>query len=179
MHNIAKQYIEQVYNNLCNIKLLSEKDSEDIIRHLESLNKDDKYLRFGINVNSHWIKHYINNIDFKKNVFIGYVENDMLIGLCQIARTNKKYIAELAISVLTDYQKKSIGKTLLVEAVFTAKQLNYDFISIDYLINNHRIIHWVKQIGLPIQRIGIEGQSVFPTISRENALNNLNNSLQD
>lgn len=179
MQLIANQYIQQVYKNLPNIKILSEINSEEIISHLESLNKDDKYLRFGFNVNKHWIKHYITNIDFKKNVFIGYYENEILVGVCQIASTDKKYIAELAISVLKNFQNNKIGKTLLVEAVFISKQLEYDFISVDYLMNNYRIISWIKSIGLPIQRIGIEGQSVFPTVSRQKALHNLNNFLID
>lgn len=171
MNKIALEYIKKTLHNKKHLKDINEKHIKEIIQHLKSLNKNDRNLRFGINVNDHWIEHYINNLDFQKNHFIAYSINSNIIGLCQIARTNKNYIAEIAISVLEEYQNINIGKLLLVESVFFANEIGFDFISIDYLIKNYRIINWIKKTGLPIQRIGVEGKSVFPTISRKDYLN--------
>lgn len=162
---IAKQYINSKNIQDTPVYILNSNHIEKIIIHFEDLSKIDKRLRFGFPINNDGIKNYVNNINFDNKECLGYFdEYGNIKGVAHLTKNKKEYVAELGVSVNKDYQGKGIGFSLLIHSAHWAKHLGYDFINIECLNNNTKIINWVRKAGFPIQRIGFEALAVFPTI---------------
>lgn len=162
---VAKQYINSKNIQNTPVYILNSTHIDKIICHFEELSKSDRRLRFGFPINSDGIKRYVNNINFDKKECLGYFDkNGDIKGVAHLSQNEKDYVAELGVSVNKALQGKGIGFSLLIHSAHWAKYLGYDFINIECLNNNIKIINWVKKAGFPIQRIGFEALAVFPTI---------------
>lgn len=162
---IAKQYINSKNIQNTPVYVLTSQHIEKIIIHFKELTKADKRLRFGFPINDDGIKMYVEKINFDKKECLGYFDsNGDIRGIAHITQKEKNYVAELGLSVNKDFQGKGVGFSLLIHSAYWAKHLGYDFINIEFLNNNTKIVNWVKKAGFPIQRIGFEALSVFPTI---------------
>lgn len=162
---IAKQYINSKKSHKNPIYILNSSHCQKIIDHFLNLSSEDKRLRFGFSINSDGIENYVKHINFNNKECLGYFdEKNNIKGFAHLTKSNKNYVAELGLSVNSDFQGKGIGFSLLIYSSHWAKKLNYDFINIECLNNNIKIINWVKKAGFPIQKIGFEALAVFPTI---------------
>lgn len=162
---VAKQYINSKNIQNTPVYILTTEHIEKIISHFEELTHSDKRLRFGFPISSDGIRSYVQNINFEKKESLGYFDkNGNIKGFAHLTQNKKDYVAELGVSVNRDFQGKGIGFSLLIHSAHWANHLGYDFINIECLNNNTKIINWVKKAGFPIQRIGFEALAVFPTI---------------
>lgn len=162
---IKKQNINSITSHENPVFLIPRTYSKDVITHFKNLSSKDKKMRFGFNISDSGIENYVNKINFEEAECLAYFdENKNIQGVSHLSSTNKAYVSEIGLSVNDLYQGKGIGFSLLIYSVHWAKYKGYDFINIEFLSNNKKIVNWVKRAGFPIQKIGFESLSVFPTI---------------
>lgn len=138
--------------------------TQSLEEHFKRLDTESKRFRFYASINDEFIQHYSKKLNMNNNYFLGwYDSNNILRGVSHVSGTKNPYVAEIGLSLEKDFRGKGIGLSLLVNSVLLAKNLNFNYISIECLSSNYNIISWVKRAGFPLERKGTELHSVFST----------------
>lgn len=137
---------------------------DELLNHFKSLDHDDRILRFNRTTTDIYLEHYIQFLIDRKATLLGYILNNEIVGLAEIIR-NDENIAEIAITVIKKYRSKHIGKNLLINTVFIAKDKKYDRIKIDFCRNNKIVYSWTKGFHINICIDKTDCFTLFPTIS--------------
>jgi len=163
---LAKHYINSKKIESSPVFVLNQNHRDAIVQHFMSLSLENKRMRFGYSASLYSLQEYVSKINFEDGECLGFLDSDNQIrGISHVSRGQKEYVAELGLSVNETYQGKGVGFALLIYSAHWAKHKGYDFFNIECLAHNTKIVNWVKRAGFPIQRIGFETLSVFPTIA--------------
>jgi RimJ/RimL family protein N-acetyltransferase len=91
-------------------------DKEKIVTHLQSLQGEDRRLRFGAVVTDDYIKGYVEKTcDIRNNKWFGVDDEDRIVAACHAAIIND--IAELGCSVDKEYRGKQLAQGMFDRAV--------------------------------------------------------------
>jgi len=141
-------------NMLPTILPLSLKTS--IISHLNDLDEDSKYLRFGYTPSADAITKYVDesfeHID--KSVWFGYIDKTMCVGAIHVAINKDGDIAELGISINPEYRGKKLSSQLFDRAIEYLKSKNITKVYMQCLSENTVIQYLARKYGMKVSNLG-------------------------
>lgn len=119
-----------------------------IFEHLCTLSRDDLYDRFAFNATPDFIASYVHRINFSNDVCLGiFEEGQRLSGLIHLCVYG--HIAELAASVIPNYQSRGRGVLLFRSAIDLAISIGVQEI---HLATGHLAAYRIIQrLGYPIK----------------------------
>ena len=109
-----------------------------VARHLTSLDRDSRALRFGTAMCDEAVNRYAGTIDFEHDVVEGVWDNLRLVGVAHLAIYVEGGLAvgELGISVSRDARNRHLGKRLLARVLLHARLLRLTRIHVRFLTHN-------------------------------------------
>jgi GNAT superfamily N-acetyltransferase len=146
------------------IKELHERDRRRVLRHFLELETSDRLLRFGSALSDERVEHYVNTIDFSRDMVYGvYNRVFRLIAIGHLAfapkeaspikgATSKDRVAELGVSVLGQARGMGIGSKLFGRAVIHCRNNDIDTLYMHCLSSNRTMMHIAKKAGMEIHR---------------------------
>ena len=99
---------------------------KSIINHLNGLDEDSKYLRFGYTPSVDAITKYVDDSfeHLDKSVWFGYIDKTVCIGAIHVVINDAGDIAELGISVNSEYRGQKLSSQLFDRALEYIKSKN-------------------------------------------------------
>jgi RimJ/RimL family protein N-acetyltransferase len=147
------------------VKELRERDRRRVLKHFLGLEKNDRLLRFGSMLSDELITHYVNKLDFSRDMVFGvYNHLFKLVGVGHLgfapkeetpvknAPTSKSRVAELGVSVSSSARGKGIGSRLFERAAIHCRNQDVDTLYMHCLSSNRIMMHIAKKAGMEIQR---------------------------
>ncbi|MGF6272125.1 RimJ/RimL family protein N-acetyltransferase [Massilia sp. UYP11] len=143
------------------VKELGERDRRRVLRHLLSLDRDDRLLRFGSMIPDEQIAAYVDKIDFSRDIVFGVVNNVFqLVGMGHLAfasadgrrSTTKDQVAEFGVSVSKSARGQGVGTRLFQRAAIYCRNSDVDTLYMQCLTSNQTMMHIAKKAGMRIKR---------------------------
>ncbi|WP_459949311.1 GNAT family N-acetyltransferase [Denitratisoma sp. agr-D3] len=108
------------------LRQLTEADRAAAARHLHSLDRDDRYDRFGSALNDAGIRRYVDSMDFVRHGLFGVLHrppgsDPLLAGLLHLVPWAQR--AELGASVLPPYRGQGLASALFAAALSHGRTL--------------------------------------------------------
>ena len=153
---------------LC-FKTLEKRDREKIIEGFKKLSKSSVYHRFFGFMKELSDKQLedLLNVDKKNHVAwtaFDIKDEDMIgVGVGRFKRlTTNSNEAELALTVIDEYQNKGVGSILLAIMYYLAGKLKIDIFTGFILSDNSRLIQRFRELGAIMKRTGNEFEMRLP-----------------
>jgi GNAT superfamily N-acetyltransferase len=149
--------------SLVPIRSLGANHRERISRHLVSLSRRDRYLRFGYCASDHQIEKYVADLDFNRDEILGIYDRSLLL----IAVAHLAYAmgdmsdigAEFGVSVLSHARGRGFGAQLFNHATRSARNRNITRIGMHALSENAPMIRIATSAGARVERHGSESEA--------------------
>jgi GNAT superfamily N-acetyltransferase len=120
-----------------------------MLDHFVALHEEDLRLRFGMPMNAHALRDYVERIDFDRDAVFGVFEDDLsLSGVAHVAIGGG--MAEFGVSVLQAHRKRGIGGTLFAHAHAYARNHYIRTMFMHCLTENRVMMHIAKKSGMTI-----------------------------
>lgn len=153
---------------LC-FKSLEKTDREKFIAAFQKLSKASIYHRFFGFMKELSDKQLDDLLNTDKKDHIAWTafdikDDDMIgvgVGRFKRSETNPQE-AELALTVVDEYQENGVGTVLLAIMYYLATKLDIKIFTGIMLADNHRLIRRFKELGAKIKRIGNEYEMRLP-----------------
>ncbi|HEY8050167.1 MAG TPA: GNAT family N-acetyltransferase [Ramlibacter sp.] len=134
-----------------------------IAAHLEALDEEDRYLRFGYPARDAQIEHYVGHIDFERDDVFGIYNRRLeLIAMAHLAYSeNPEHAscAEFGVSVLRKARGRGYGARLFERAAIHARNEGVDMLFIHALSENRAMLHIAAKAGATFERAGGETEA--------------------
>lgn len=135
------------------IKRLNSQNKEDILNHFKELDQESRYNRFCSATNETSLSLYVSKINIDNHGYFGVFNKDLkMIGLGECvffkSKDGKHNEAEVAFSILKEYQGNGLGNKLLKRLIRFAKINDIEKLQMYCLRNNSKVIHLCKKYGL-------------------------------
>jgi GNAT superfamily N-acetyltransferase len=116
--------------------------------HLKSLNRDDRYTRFGYTATPENIDSLILNIlyNIEHHHIFTHVEDDKIVGFGHLAKLETDW--ELAVSVESDYQGRGIANALMSYMIKWGQTHGIRVVYMHCITDNKKIQHLAAKHGL-------------------------------
>jgi len=129
---------------------------QEILNHLLQLNEEDRRLRFGTQTPDEVIQHYVEGLDFNKDVIFGVFDLDLrLIGMAHLAYLPKLQgqarAAEFGVSVLPDGRAQGVGTALLQRSAVHSRNTRIETLYVHCLSNNKAMMHLAQKAGMRVE----------------------------
>lgn len=138
------------------VRELHASHSGEILRHLLLLNAEDRRLRFGSQTPDHVIHHYVESLDFSKDVLFGNFDSQLnLVGMAHLAYLpefeNQVPAAEFGVSVLAAGRGQGIGTALLARASVHSRNTRIEKLLVHCLSRNKAMMHLARKVGMQVE----------------------------
>jgi GNAT superfamily N-acetyltransferase len=134
-----------------------------IQRHLQALDADDRYLRFGYNATDEQIERYVGELDFEHDDIFGIYNRKLeLIAMAHLAFSrdpNAAQCAEFGVSVLAKARGRGYGSRLFERAVIHARNEGVELLFIHALSENTAMLKIARRAGATLERFGSETEA--------------------
>lgn len=126
--------------------------------HLDAMTAEDRFTRFGFDVSVQGLDNYTDNINFNRDVVIGALYRDLLIGVVHIAVFQRENhpSGQLGISVDGFCQGKGIGRLLFNQALLHAKRRKLTTLHVQYVRRNGRMASLCRGLTTIFEQDGEE-----------------------
>lgn len=129
---------------------------EEILNHLLQLNEEDRRLRFGTQTPDEVIAHYVEGLDFNKDVVFGVFDLDLkLIGMAHLAYMpeikGQARAAEFGVSVLPEGRGQGLGTALLQRSAVHSRNTRIETLYVHCLSNNKAMMHLAQKAGMRVE----------------------------
>jgi len=145
------------------IREIGPRYREQIARHLLSLDKRDRYLRFGYPASDEQIHHYVDGIDFERDRVLGIFDRELeLVAMAHLAHPASKSAEELAefgVSVLPRARQRGYGTRLFERAAIHAVNAGIKTLYIHALSENIAMLRIARSAGAVLERNGSESEA--------------------
>jgi GNAT superfamily N-acetyltransferase len=145
------------------IRSLGPGHRQRIAQHLQSLEAEDRYLRFGYPARDEHIEQYVANLDFERDDIFGIYNRKLeLIAMAHLAYSEDpemKSCAEFGVSVLRKARGKGFGRRLFERAVMHARNEGVDMLFIHALSENRAMLHIARKAGAKVEHMGSEADA--------------------
>ncbi|MFM2067284.1 MAG: hypothetical protein RLZZ584_2193 [Pseudomonadota bacterium] len=152
------------------IRVLKERHRERIALHLLGLSERDRYLRFGYPASDERIRHYVSELDFRRDELFGIFNRRLeLVAMTHLAYTDGQTLtgvegdhspmAEFAVSVATIARGRGYGGRLFAHAGMHARNRQVDRLFIHALSENTPMLRIAKRAGATVVRDGGESEA--------------------
>jgi RimJ/RimL family protein N-acetyltransferase len=150
--------------------MLKERHRERIGQHLLGLSERDRYLRFGYPASDERIRHYVAELDFKRDELFGIFNRRLeLVAMTHLAYADGQTLtgvegddrpmAEFAVSVSTVARGRGYGARLFSLAGMHARNRQVDRLFIHALSENTPMLRIAKRAGATVVRDGGESEA--------------------
>lgn len=161
---------------LC-FKALEKRDREQIIEGFKKLSKASVYHRFFGFMKELSDKQLEDLLNTDKKDHVAWtafdIKNDDMIGV-GVGRfkrsTTNPHEAELALTVIDEYQNKGTGSILLAIMYFLASKLEIDIFTGFILSDNSKLIQRFRELGAIMTRTGNEFEMRLPVFKNFNKI---------
>ena len=128
----------------------------EILNHLLQLNDEDRRLRFGTQTPDEVISHYVEHLDFNKDVVFGVFDLDLkLIGMAHLAYMpeikGQARAAEFGVSVLPEGRGQGLGTALLQRSAVHSRNTRIETLYVHCLANNKAMMHLAQKAGMRVE----------------------------
>ena len=155
------------------VKLTTDNDKKELIRHFKELSKEDRRLRFGFTISDKGIVDYINNTynqpSHRWYGISSYSGKTRCIASVHIALDGR--IAELGCTVEEKHRGLGLGSVLFRRAATWAKSKGVDTIYMQCLSENEAIQSIARKNGMVIGTI--EANEKEATIKVKRSINDI------
>lgn len=129
---------------------------EEMLNHLLLLNDEDRRLRFGTQTPDEVIRHYVDGLDFNRDVIFGVFNLDLkLVGMAHLAylpeRKGEARAAEFGVSVLPEGRSQGIGTALLQRSAVHSRNTSIETLYVHCLANNKAMMHLAQKAGMTVE----------------------------
>ena len=129
---------------------------QEILNHLLKLNDEDRRLRFGTQTPDEVIRHYVEGLDFDRDVIFGVFDLDLkLIGMAHLAylpeHKGQARAAEFGVSVLPEGRSQGLGTALLQRSAVHSRNTNIETLYVHCLANNKAMMHLAQKAGMTVE----------------------------
>ncbi|MEA9602925.1 MULTISPECIES: GNAT family N-acetyltransferase [unclassified Polynucleobacter] len=129
---------------------------QEILNHLLQLNDEDRRLRFGTQTPDEVIRHYVEGLDFNRDVIFGVFNLDLeLVGMAHLAylpeRKGEARAAEFGVSVLPEGRSQGLGTALLQRSAVHSRNTNIETLYVHCLANNKAMMHLAQKAGMTVE----------------------------
>ena len=142
------------------IRSLGPGHSARIATHLQALDADDRYLRFGYQASDEQIGRYVDGLDFDRDDIFGIYNRKLeLIAVAHLAFSQHPQhhsCAEFGVTVLHKARGRGYGTRLFERAVIHARNERVDMLFIHALTENIAMIRIARNGGATLERAGSE-----------------------
>ena len=131
-----------------------------IAAHLQALDADDRYLRFGYQATDEHIERYVEGLNFDRDDIFGIYNRKLeLIAMAHLAfseQAEHNSCAEFGGSVLKRARGRGYGTRLFERAVIHARNEGVDLMFIHALTGNTAMLRIASNAGASLERAGSE-----------------------
>lgn len=142
------------------IRSLGPSHRDRIASHLQALDADDRYLRFGYPATNEQIGRYVDGLDFDRDDIFGIYNRKLeLIAMAHLAfsqQAEHRSCAEFGVSVLKKARGRGYGTRLFERAVIHARNEGVDLMFIHALTENTAMLKIARNAGATLERAGSE-----------------------
>jgi RimJ/RimL family protein N-acetyltransferase len=129
---------------------------EEILNHLLQLNDEDRRLRFGTQTPDEVIHHYVDGLNFNRDVIFGVFNLDLkLVGMAHLAympqRKGEARAGEFGVSVLPEGRSQGLGTALLQRAAVHSRNTRIEILYVHCLANNKAMMHLAQKTGMTVE----------------------------
>jgi RimJ/RimL family protein N-acetyltransferase len=129
---------------------------QEILNHLLQLDDEDRRLRFGTQTPDEVIRHYVEGLDFNRDVIFGVFNLDLkLVGMAHLAylpeRKGEARAAEFGVSVLPEGRSQGLGTALLQRSAVHSRNTNIETLYVHCLANNKAMMHLAQKAGMTVE----------------------------
>ncbi|MBU3640060.1 GNAT family N-acetyltransferase [Polynucleobacter sp. Fuers-14] len=129
---------------------------QEILNHLLQLNDEDRRLRFGTQTPDEVIRHYVEGLDFNRDVIFGVFNLDLkLVGMAHLAylpeHKGEARAAEFGVSVLPEGRSQGLGTALLQRSAVHSRNTNIETLYVHCLANNKAMMHLAQKAGMTVE----------------------------
>lgn len=161
--DIAVASIKKPTPFLVPIRSLGANHRERIAKHLLSLDKNDRYLRFGYHAQDDHIQRYVDGLDFDRDEIFGIYNRKLeLIAMAHVAHaanTDYQACAEFGVSVLPSVRGRGYGARLFERAAMHATNDGVNLLFIHALSENAAMLKIARNAGAKVERDGTESEA--------------------
>lgn len=145
------------------IRALHEGHRGRILEHLQSLDADDRYLRFGYPATDEQIGRYVDGLDFERDDIFGIFNRKLeLIAIAHLAymhTAEAPNCAEFGVSVSKKARGRGFGARLFDRAVVHARNEGVELLFVHALSENTAMLKIARNAGATLERIGSETEA--------------------
>ena len=129
---------------------------QEILNHLLKLNDEDRRLRFGTQTPDEVIHHYVEGLNFNKDVIFGVFDLDLsLVAMAHLAylpeHKGEARAAEFGVSVLPEGRSRGLGTALLQRSAIHSRNTNIETLYVHCLANNKAMMHLAQKAGMTVE----------------------------
>lgn len=150
---------------LLSIRALGSNHRARVMRHLISLDTDDRFLRFGYVASDLQISRYVESLDFTTDAIFGVFNRRLeVVAMAHLAlphMTTKSRVAEFGVSVAPALRGRGIGARLYERAVLHARNEGIDVLAIQALAANSAMLAIARKRGATVLRQGVESEALL------------------
>ena len=145
------------------IRQLGERHRARIARHLQALDEQDRYLRFGYAANNDQIQAYVDTLEFERDTIFGiYNRRVELVAMAHLAYSIDRQFAacaEFGVSVLPTVRSHGYGGKLFARAMRHARNAGVHLMFIHALSENKPMLSIARKAGAKVEYDGSEAQA--------------------
>ena len=145
------------------IRRLGARHRGRIIRHLQSLDERDRYLRFGYLASDVQIQTYGEGLDFENDAIFGIYNRRLeLVAMAHLAHSvDRSYAAcaEFGVSVLSSVRGHGYGSKLFARAMRHARNEGVYLMFIHALSENKAMLKIARKAGATVEYEGSEARA--------------------
>lgn len=145
------------------IRTLHERHLPQIRAHLLALDPADRQLRFGHVVSDERLRHYAEQLDFKRDLVFGSFDRRLtLLTLGHLALDLEEGTAEFAVSVLARARGRGLGSQLFEHAVTHARNRGVHTLYLQVARENAPMLAIARRAGAAIDFEGHDAVATLP-----------------
>lgn len=145
------------------IRSLGANHRDRIVRHLLSLDQQDRYLRFGFLAQDEHIQRYVDGLNFERDEIFGIYNRKLeLIAMAHLAHAahkERQACAEFGVSVLPSARGRGYGARLFERAAMHATNDGISLLLIHALTENAAMLKIARNAGAKVERDGSESEA--------------------
>jgi GNAT superfamily N-acetyltransferase len=148
------------------IRVLAPRHLSRIVVHLQALDAQDRFLRFGSPATDGQIEAYVRAIDFARDEVFGVFDRRLrLVAMAHLAYAPESADtppsnAEFGVSVARHLRGRGVGESLFAHAALHARHRGVDTLLVHALSENKAMLHIARKAGASIERDGPDSRAV-------------------
>ena len=149
------------------VRALGTQHRDRIQMHLQSLDRDDRYFRFGYSATDEHIQRYVEGLDFERDDVFGVFNRKLeLIAVAHLAFAPDQCpsecaesCAEFGVSVAKDARCLGLGSCLFDRAAMHARNEGVQLMFIQALSENAVMLGIARKAGATVEHMGAESEA--------------------